>query len=152
MNSKPTQTEATKTEPEYSLAACAPGDVSDTEFSFCVEIVRDGGAVAISMEKLQKARMLALARKGGVIVGVGSIKRDRPDRAANIAHRSGFSFPKETPELGFRCVSCGFPVKSHLRRPSPETPYSHSFRFWDNEARHAPREASPASSELRVQG
>ena len=52
MNSKPTQTAATKTEPEYSLAACAPGDVSDTELSFCVEIVRDGGAVAISLEKL----------------------------------------------------------------------------------------------------
>lgn len=105
MNSKPTQTAATKTEPEYSLAACAPGDVSDTELSFCIEIVRDGGAVAISLEKLQKARMLAFARKSGVIVGVGSIKRDRPDRAADIAHRSGFSFPKETPELGYVAIA-----------------------------------------------
>jgi len=105
MSSKPTQTAARKTEPEYSLGTCAPSDVSDRELSYCVEIVRDGGAVAISLEKLQKARMLAFARKSGVIVGVGSIKRDRPDRAADIAHKSGFSFSKETPELGYVAIA-----------------------------------------------
>lgn len=99
MSAEPIQTGGTEAEPEYSFAACAPRDVSDTELSFCVEIIRDGGAVAISLEKLQKARMLAFASKSGAIVGVGWIKRDRPERAADVAHKSGFSFPKETPEL-----------------------------------------------------
>ena len=61
--------------------------------------------MAISLEKLKKARVLAIARKSGVIAGVGSIKRDRPERAADIAHNSGFSFPKETPELGYVAVA-----------------------------------------------
>ena len=77
MSHKRTQTAARKTAQEYSVSACVPGDLSDAELATCVEIVRDGGAVAISLEKLQNARMLAVARKGGVIVGVGSIKRDR---------------------------------------------------------------------------
>src|ERR1700730_282412 len=80
MNPQETQTETKKTAPEYSVKACAPGDLSDTELATCVEIVKDGGAVAMTLEKLQKARMLAVARKAGTIVGVGSIKRDRPDR------------------------------------------------------------------------
>lgn len=105
MSPKPTQTTATKTPQEYSVGACVPGDLSDAELATCVEIVRDGGAVVISPEKLQKARMLAVARNGDVIVGVGSIKRHRPDRAADIARKSGFSFPKETPELGYVAVA-----------------------------------------------
>jgi hypothetical protein len=105
MNSKPTQTAATKTEPVYWLGTCAPDDLSNAELTSCVEIVRDGGAVAISLEKLRKAKMLAFASKSGVIVGVGSIKRDRPGRAADVAHKSGFSFPRETPELGYVAIA-----------------------------------------------
>jgi len=105
MSAEPIQIGETEAEPEYSFAACAPRDVSDTELSFCVEIIRDGGAVAISLEKLQKARVLAFASKSGAIVGVGSIKRDRPGRAADVAHKSGFSFPKETPELGYVAIA-----------------------------------------------
>jgi hypothetical protein len=105
MNPPGTQTETKKTAPEYSVKACAAVDLSDRELATCVEIVKDGGAVAITLEKLQNARMLAVASKAGTIVGVGAIKRDRPDRAADIARRSGFSFPKETPELGYVAVA-----------------------------------------------
>ena len=49
---------------EYSVSACMPGDLSDAELASCVEIVRDGGAVTISLDKLQNARMLAVARNG----------------------------------------------------------------------------------------
>jgi hypothetical protein len=101
MNLKPRQTEAKRTRQKYAVTACAPGDLSDAELATCVEIIRDGGAVAISLGKLQTARMLAVARKDEAIVGVGSIKRDRPDRAARIARESGIGFPKETPELGY---------------------------------------------------
>jgi GNAT superfamily N-acetyltransferase len=105
MSPQGTQTETKKMAPGYSVKACAPGDLSDAELVTCVEIVKDGGAVPISLEKLQKARMLAVARKAGTIVGIGSIKRDRPDRAAHIANGSGFGFPKETPELGYVAVA-----------------------------------------------
>jgi hypothetical protein len=105
MSPKQTQSARRKTAQEYSVSACTPGDLSEADLASCVEIVRDGGAVAISPEKLQKARMLAVARKGGVIVGVASIKSDRPDRAADIARKSGFRFPKETPELGYVAVA-----------------------------------------------
>ena len=105
MSPKQTESAPRKTPQEYSVSPCMPGDLSDAELASCVEIVRDGGAVAISLEKLQNARTLAVARKGGVIVGVGSMKRDRADRAADIVRKSGFSFPKETPELGYVAVA-----------------------------------------------
>jgi ribosomal protein S18 acetylase RimI-like enzyme len=105
MSLQQSQTAPGKTAPEYGVRACAPGDLSDAELATCVEIVRDGGAVSISLEKLQNARMLAVARNGGMIVGVGSIKRDRPNRAADIVSRSGFGFPPETPELGYVAVA-----------------------------------------------
>jgi hypothetical protein len=94
-----------KTAGEYSVRACTPSDLTEAELSTCVEIIRDGGAVAINLQKLRSARMLAVARTNGVIVGAGSIKRDRPQRAADIAQTSGFDFPKETPELGYVAVA-----------------------------------------------
>jgi len=89
MSTRQPQTAPRKTQ-EYSVSACVPGDLSDAELATCVEIVRNGGAVAISLDKLQNARMLAVARKGGVIVGVGSIKRDRPDRAVLLQREMSY--------------------------------------------------------------
>ena len=112
MSPKRTQPAARKTAEEYSVRICARGDLTEPELSTCVEIVRDGGAVAINLEKLRNAKMLAVVRTDGVIVGVGSIERDRPERAAAIAQRSGFGFPKETLELGYVAVA-----PQHRRRP-----------------------------------
>jgi hypothetical protein len=111
MNPEQTQTTIRKPGQEYSVDVCAPRALTEQELSTCVEIIKDGKAVAITLAKLQNARMLAIARKDGVIVGVGAIKRDRPDRAANIARISGFDFPKETPELGYVAVA-----RQHRRR------------------------------------
>ena len=61
MSAEPIQTGGTEVEPEYSLAAYAPGDVSETKLSFCVEIIRDGGAVAISLEKTPELGYVAIA-------------------------------------------------------------------------------------------
>jgi hypothetical protein len=57
MSPRQTQTAPRKTQ-EYSVSACVPGDLSDVELATCVEIVSDGGAVAISLDKLQNTRML----------------------------------------------------------------------------------------------
>jgi RimJ/RimL family protein N-acetyltransferase len=54
--------------------------------------------------KLRSAKLLAVARSGNEIVGVGSIKRVRTDRASGIADKSGFAFPAQTPELGYVAV------------------------------------------------
>lgn len=43
---------------EYSVSACAPGDLSQEELSARVKIIKDGGAVATSLEKLQNGRTL----------------------------------------------------------------------------------------------
>jgi hypothetical protein len=48
MSPQGTQTETKKMAPGYSVKACAPGDLSDAELATCVEIVKDGGAVATS--------------------------------------------------------------------------------------------------------
>jgi hypothetical protein len=105
MDSRQTNLSPRKETLDYSVSACAPSDLSDAELSSCVAIVSDGAAVAINLKKLQNARSLALARKGGAIVGVGAIKRAQPERAIRVAQASGFSFPKETPELGYIAVA-----------------------------------------------
>src|ERR1700751_792863 len=105
MSPKRTQSAARKTAEEYSVRICARGVLPEPELSTCVEIVRDGWAVPINLEKFQNAKMLAVVRTDGVIVGVGSIERDRPERAAAIAQRSGFGFPQENLELGYVAVA-----------------------------------------------
>jgi hypothetical protein len=85
MSPKPTQTAATKTPQEYSVGACVPGDLSDADLATCVEIVRDGGAVVIGPEKFQKARMLAVARNGSVMIDKALPARSRMARTSGAA-------------------------------------------------------------------
>jgi hypothetical protein len=67
-------------------------------------IIGAGGAVAIDVSKLQRAAVIVLAKKGDVIVGVGTIKAPRPEYAQRKAEDSGFLFPVNTPELGYVAV------------------------------------------------
>lgn len=90
---------------EYSVSASSPGELTAEELAACVDLIKDGGAVAVTPEKLRQVRMLSVARAAGAIVGVGSIKRDWPERAVGVARTSGFGFPKETPELGYVAVA-----------------------------------------------
>lgn len=90
---------------EYSVSASSPGEFTSEELAACIDLIKGGGAVAVTPEKLRQARMLAVARTAGAIAGVGSIKRHRPERASDIARASGYDFPKETPELGYVAVA-----------------------------------------------
>ncbi len=105
MGPKQTQTATGKTAGEYRVQVCVPGEFTEAEISTCAEIVRNGGAVTINLEKLRNARALAVVRADGGIVGVGAIKADRTGRAARIAQKSGISFPQDTPELGYVAVA-----------------------------------------------
>ena len=97
---------ADETTEDYEVKVCAPDALSDSEWGRCVEIVAAGGAVAVNEAKLRAATTLVLARKGSKIVGVGTIKGVRKNYAAGIAgaEKSGYTFPSETPELGYVAV------------------------------------------------
>jgi hypothetical protein len=98
-------TEGDKERPEYVVTTCQPVDLSEPELATCVSIIKDGGAVAVDAAKLARAQLLAVARNGNEIVGIGSVKRVRPDYASTIGVRSGFPFAAQTPELGYVAVS-----------------------------------------------
>ncbi len=90
----------------YDVKVCAPRDLSSAELAVCITIIKKGCAVdPHSTEvELPRARMLAVARKGTEIVGVGAIKQVRLSYASTIAGRSRVSFDKDTPELGYVAV------------------------------------------------
>jgi hypothetical protein len=66
---------------EYRVRACSPGDLTAEELASCLELVKDVRAAGINFEKLCHARLLAVARASGTIVGVGRsnvVGRDAP--------------------------------------------------------------------------
>lgn len=99
---------------DYDVKLCAPGDLPEPELAACLAIIKAGDAVAVNLEKLEGAKLLAVARKGDQIVGVGAIKKvpkgyasDKPvrcDYASGIATKSGVPFSADTPELGYVAV------------------------------------------------
>jgi hypothetical protein len=88
----------------YAVTTCASSDLSDAELATCLEIIKNGGAVAVDLKKLRSAQVLAVAKNNGEIVGVGTIKEIRPRYACSIARKSGVTFPSFTPELGYVAV------------------------------------------------
>ena len=47
---------------EYSIDASSPSELTAEELAICVDLIKGGGAVAVTLEKLRQARMLAVAR------------------------------------------------------------------------------------------
>ena len=84
------------------------GALSAQEIISCVTVVREGCAVDPERAELElpRAVTVALVRAGSEIVGVGAIKRPRPNYAALIANavRSGFVFDTQMNELGYVAV------------------------------------------------
>jgi len=87
----------------YRVQRC-PNGLEDADLERCVSIIRAGAAVDVDAAKLRRATTLVVAKRGDEIIGVGSVKRVRPDYALGIAADSGFSFAPETPELGYVAV------------------------------------------------
>ena len=73
--------------------------MSHAEVEKCIAIIRDGDAVdpESAGEELPRASVVAIARTGDEIVGVGAIKRIRRGYASTIAERSGIEFPSGIP-------------------------------------------------------
>jgi len=91
---------------EYEVHTCTPALLSAAEISVCADIVVVGDAVdsASARRNLPRARLLAIARTKGQIVGVAAIKHERPWYAAKTSRDSGVDFAKNTLELGYVAV------------------------------------------------
>jgi hypothetical protein len=81
--------------------------LSAAELLRCADIVSNGGAVPrrSATTELPFSPVLAIVRSGKDIVGVGTIKRLRPEYAASIAEKSKFEFDSHILELGYVAVS-----------------------------------------------
>jgi predicted GNAT family N-acyltransferase len=91
---------------EYKVTACTPGGLSRAALETCFAIIEQGEAVDVDSMKrdLPRSSVLAIARKGGDIVGTGAIKPVRKGYAAKVSRKSGVKFPPETPEFGYVAV------------------------------------------------
>jgi RimJ/RimL family protein N-acetyltransferase len=90
----------------YEVKSCAPSELTPDELERCIAIIGGGGAVNLKTTKrdLPRSHVLAIARYHNEIVAVGAIKPVRREYAAGIAFKSKYSFPAETPELGYVSV------------------------------------------------
>jgi len=82
------------------------GELSDADVDACVRIIAKGNAVdpASARRNLPRSCAVAVARIGGEIVGVGTVKPIRRAYAERTAEESGFPFDPATPELGYVAV------------------------------------------------
>ncbi len=79
------------------------------EIAACVKVLREGGALQYprrAERELPQAIAVAILRAGADIVGVGAIKRPRPEYARPISSvkKSGFVFDPQMHELGYVAV------------------------------------------------
>jgi hypothetical protein len=91
----------------YEVALCPAKELKGGGLEACFAIIREGGAVRVVTMKrdLPRASVIAIARQGDLIVGVGAIKPVRKQYAEDIATKSHFAFPADTPELGYVAVA-----------------------------------------------
>lgn len=103
---------------DYNVTACAAADLNDEEQAACIAIIESGDAVdpESAEAELPRARLVAVARRGNQIVGVGALKRNRPDYAFDKASKSGVPFALDTPELGYVAVDPDHQGKGLSRR------------------------------------
>jgi hypothetical protein len=91
----------------YVVTTPAANKLLPSEITECIAIIKGGEAVdwVSAKRELPLAAAVALAWKDKRIVGVGAIKRERREYAADIAAKSGVDFPSETLELGYVAVA-----------------------------------------------
>src|SRR5208282_2451824 len=97
----------------YVVAARSGMELTEADRAACVAILTEGGAVDVRTAawELPRASVVATVRRDNILVGVGAIKRERPDYASEKAELSGFEFDPNTPELGYVAVA-----KEHRER------------------------------------
>jgi hypothetical protein len=97
----------------YVVGVCSGSELSEADRAACMAILSEGGAVNVQTVawELSRASVVATVRRDNVVVGVGTIKRERPDYASEKAESSGYVFDGNTLELGYIAVA-----KEHRHR------------------------------------
>ena len=88
---------------KYDVHTFRPSEFSREEIGKCLSVIKNGSAVdfASASKQLPIARIVAVVRTEKEIVGVGVIKRPRPQYASKIARKSEFPFDVNMLELGY---------------------------------------------------
>lgn len=117
----------------YVVSVAPPGDLTTVDLAACIGVIKRGAAVdgASVTRELPRARLIAVARAGAEITGVGVIKRIRIAYASGVSgsRKSAFTFDPNIPEIG--CIAV---AESHrnrgLSRRIVETLLPHEDRFF----------------------
>jgi predicted GNAT family N-acyltransferase len=85
-----------------------PSGLSKADFATCIALIKAGSAVnaARAERELPEAILVSILREDGRIVGVGVVKKQRPNYASSIASadKSGFKFDTSIHEIGYISV------------------------------------------------
>lgn len=98
-----------KTDP-FQVEVCDPTTLTTQDRTQIEAILRAGGAVNVvsALSEIPHAPALALARRDGKIVGIGAIKRPRPDYAKQKQKDANVTFDTEIAELGYVAIDENF--------------------------------------------
>ena len=91
---------------DYSLMICSPEKINESDVLACLKIIKNGAAVATTSatKEIPKAYLVVIVRKGNIIVGIGSIKRSRPQYNKKIGQRADTSLSLEILEIGYIAI------------------------------------------------
>jgi hypothetical protein len=94
----------------FEVEVCDPTKLTTSDRARIKAILRARGAVNVpsAMSEIPLAPAFALARRDGRIVGVGAIKRPRPDYAKLKQEDAKFTFDTEIAELGYVAIDSDF--------------------------------------------
>ncbi|MGE3341789.1 MAG: hypothetical protein AB7L71_00015 [Vicinamibacterales bacterium] len=95
---------------EEQLQTLHAGELSADDLNECISILEEGKAVNIASARaeLPIAPVVVLKRVGGEVVGLGAIKRQRPEYAASKALASRYDFDQNMHEIGYVAVRRAF--------------------------------------------
>jgi hypothetical protein len=87
----------------HNVEVFCAGSFPNEDVGPCIELLRQGDAVdpESARTELPRAAMIAILRDGAAIVGLGAIKRKRPQYTADVGRKSGFELEPDWHELGY---------------------------------------------------
>jgi hypothetical protein len=109
MTEQPKSASAQQTDP-FEVEVCDSTKLTASDREQIEAILRAGGAVNVpsAMSEIPQAPAFALAQCNGKIVGVGAIKRSRPDYAKLKQEDAKFNFDTAIAELGYVAIDGDF--------------------------------------------
>jgi hypothetical protein len=92
------------------LTVCRPSELSENDRKRFIDLVAEGGAVSrkSAAENLPKCLLVAVLKRDGQMVAVGSIKGERTSYTATISKTSGHELGNAARELGYVAVDTAF--------------------------------------------